>query len=149
MVCLAATGAAAQTLEVLGPAGAVPPDGFAISVLERGADHRSRAGAHLQVDAEQADVKRGEAAAPLETYWVTPRRGARTVLVRARDGALAGEGRYEIGPPAARVELSLVAATPVKNRDTSAELSVRLLKPDGTVDVDSSEPVIRANVGRV
>ncbi|HEX4621917.1 MAG TPA: hypothetical protein VH208_10160, partial [Myxococcaceae bacterium] len=105
--------------------------------------------ARFQVDAEQAEVKRGEAVPPLETYWVTPRRGARAVLVRARDGALAGEGRYEIGPPAARVQLSLLAATPVKNRDTSAELAVRLLKPDGSVDVDSSEPVIRANVGRV
>jgi hypothetical protein len=149
MLLLAATGSAAQTLEVLGPAGAVPPDGFAVSVLERGADGHPRAGAGVHVDAEQADVKRGDPFPPLETFWVTPKRGARAVVVRARDGALAGEGRYEIGPPAARVELSLLAAPPVKNRDTSAELSVRLLRPDGTVDVDSSEPVLRANVGRV
>ena len=76
-----------------------------------------------------------------------PGRGAGTVVLRARAGALQAEARYAIGPPAAGVTLALEPAEPVKGRDKEAVLTVRLLRPDGTPDDSGAPPVVRVNVG--
>jgi hypothetical protein len=149
IVVLAAHGAAAQSLDVLGPSGTVPPDGFTVGVLARGSDRSPHAPAQLALEVEGGDARAAEGVGPLRTYWIIPRRGARTVSLRARAEGLETKAAYDIGPPSAKVELSLGPAAPVKNRDTSAELTVRLLKADGSVDPDSSEPVLRSNVGHV
>ena len=149
IVVLAAMGAAAQSLEVLGPTGAVAPDGFAVALLERAENGQPRAVGAPAVAVDGASILRTEPAPPLQTFWVTPKAGVHSVWVRAQDGFLTAEAKYDVGPPAAVVALDLVPATPVKNRDNGAELTVRLLKADGSPDPDSTEPVLRANVGRV
>jgi hypothetical protein len=102
-----------------------------------------------EVTADGADLQPGPAQAPLKTFLVSPRPGVRQVTVRAKDEALSAQAVFGLGPPAARVELTLTPAAPVKNRDTQGELSVRMLQADGTADPDSSPPVLRANVGLI
>jgi hypothetical protein len=115
---------------------------------------RDAAGAPVPLEApvlsaEGAEVRSGPPQPPLSTFLVQPQPGARTVVLRARSGALQAEARYAIGPPASAVTLSLEPATPVKGRDKEAALTVRMLRPDGTPDDSGAPPVVRANVGRV
>jgi len=115
---------------------------------------RDAAGAPVSLEApalsaEGAEVRAGPPQPPLSTFLVQPQPGARTVVLRARSGALQAEARYAIGPPASAVTLALEPATPVKGRDKEATLTVRLLRPDGTPDDSGAPPVVRANVGRV
>ncbi len=99
--------------------------------------------------AEGAEVRAVPTAPPLSTFLIIPEPGARAVELRAREGSLEARARYAIGPPAAAVALELEPAAPVKGRDTEATLTVRMLKPDGTVDDSGAPPVVRANVGQV
>lgn len=101
------------------------------------------------VTAEGADVRAGPPRPPLSPWLVVPRRGARSVTVRARSGELQAEQSYVLGPPATAVALSLEPAEPVKGRDKEAALTVRLLRPDGTPDDSGAPPVLRASTGRV
>ncbi len=101
------------------------------------------------LSAEGAEVSAGPPQPPLSTFLVVPQRGARTVVLRARSGSLQAEARYAIGPPAAGVALALEPAAPVKGRDKEATLTVRMLRPDGSLDDSGAPPVVRANVGRV
>jgi hypothetical protein len=148
LILLGATGAQAQSLEILGPSGAVAPDGFSVAVRALGAEGVARP-ASPQVTAEGAEVRPGPAQPPLATYWVVPRPGARQVRLRAVEGALSAEAGFAVGPPSARVELAITPAQPVKGRDTRAELSIRMLRPDGSPDPEASPPVLRSNVGTV
>ena len=142
-----ATAASAQTLEVLGPAGPVAPDGFSVAVLKRGADGVPLPLASPHAVASGARLSPVTSRPPLATFRVFPEAGASEVRVQATEGGLKAEARFAVGPPAARVELQLVPPSLVKGRDTSAELTIRLRRPDGTPDTDSSPPVLRANVG--
>lgn len=148
LLCLGATDALAQSLEVLGPSGVVPPDGFAVAVRLRGADGKALP-ANPRLAVESAEVQPGPPQPPLRTLWVTPRPGAREVRLRASEGSLSAEGRFPVGPPSARVELSINPPAPVKGRDTKAALTIRVLRTDGTPDPDASPPVVRTNVGTV
>jgi hypothetical protein len=71
------------------------------------------------------------------------------VVLRASAEGLSAGARYVIGPPAAGVSLALEPATPVKGRDKEAILTVRMLRPDGSLDDSGARPVVRASVGRV
>lgn len=115
---------------------------------------RDAAGAQVpvgeaSVSAEGAALKPERALPELATWLVIPSRGERFVTVRASVDGLRAEQRYELGPPATRVELSLEPAAPVKGRDKEASLTVRMLLPDGTPDDSGAPPVLRANVGRI
>ncbi len=101
------------------------------------------------LSAEGAEVSAGPPQPPLSTFLVMPQPGARVVVLRARSGPLQAEARYAIGPPAAGVALTLEPPTPVKGRDKEATLTVRMLRPDGTLDDSGAPPVVRVNVGRV
>jgi len=101
------------------------------------------------LSASGAEVRPGPAQPPLSTYVVVPEPGSRSVVLRASDSGLSAESRYVIGPPAAGVTLELQPAAPVKGRDKEATLTVRMLRPDGTLDDSGARPVVRASVGRV
>lgn len=144
-----APAALADTLEILGPSEAVPPEGFAVALVRRDTVGSPTALEAPVLSAEGAEVRAGTPQPPLSTFFVQPQPGARTVVLRARSGELQAEARYAIGPPVSAVTLSLEPATPVKGKDTEAALTVRLLRPDGTPDDSGAPPVVRANVGRV
>jgi len=147
-VLLAPGLAAAQTLEILGPgAGPVPPDGFAIALLERGPDRALVPLKAPQVTADGADVRPSPASPPLAAFLVVPRPGAKEIRIHAQDAGAQAEARFPVGPPGARVELSLEPAAPVKGRDKEAVLRVRVRNADGAPDTSGSPPVLRANVG--
>jgi hypothetical protein len=100
--------------------------------------------------ASGAEVRPGPAQPPLSTFVVVPEPGSRSVVLRASDAdGLSAESRHVIGPPAAGVALALEPAAPVKGRDKEAILTVRMLRPDGTLDDSGARPVVRASVGRV
>jgi hypothetical protein len=84
---------------------------------------------------------------PLHLLRVRPDPEAREVRLFAEAAGLSAVRTFPVGPPATTVEISLAAAAPVKGRDEGVELQVRLLRPDGSVDADSPQPVLRANVG--
>lgn len=136
-------------LEILGPSGAVPPEGFVLALRRSSESGATAPLSSPELTAEGADVVPGKFEPPLRVWTVAPRPGARYVRVRAKDADLSAEAVFPLGPPAARVELSVSPAAPVKNRDSTAELSVRMLRPDGSVDAASAPPVLRANVGSV
>jgi hypothetical protein len=143
--CGVARGAA---LELLGPDGAVPPEGFSLALHRVGEGGRSSPLQQPKLEATGAELSSLTVEGPLRVVRVVPKPGAREVVVKASDGELSAEARYPLGPPAARVELTLDPPAPVKNRgEATAELRVRLLKPDGSADPDSAPPVLRANVG--
>lgn len=146
---LLASVGSAQTLEVLGPSGPVPPDGFTVAVVKRGADGSPTPFQNPSISADGADLRPAPPQPPLQTFLVVPTAGAREVRIRASDGALRTELRFPVGPPAARVELSLDPPTPVKGRDQRATLTVRLLNAAGQPDAESAPPVLRANVGQL
>jgi hypothetical protein len=127
----------------------VPPEGFAVALVRRDA---AGAAVPLQaptLTAEGAEVSAGPAQPPLSTFMIMPSPGSRAVVLRASAEGLSAEARYLIGPPAAGVSLSLEPATPVKGRDKEATLTVKMLRPDGSLDDSGARPVVRANVGRV
>jgi hypothetical protein len=139
----------AASLELLGPDAPVPPEGFSVAVVRRGADGQLEAFPPDAVKAEGAEVRPGAEATPVPTWRVVPRADAREVVVRVAVGEEALEKRYDVGPPASRMELSLEPARPVKGRDKEAKLTVRRLRPDGSPDDSGSPPVLRASTGQV
>ncbi len=140
---------AAPRLELLGPSGASSPDGFVLAVRQVDDAGQSLPLSALEIKAEGADLMPGPPEPGLSTYVVAPKPGARQVRIAARAGAAQASEIFSLGPPAARVALHLEPAAPVKNRDQGATLTVRMLKPDGSIDPDSAPPVLRANVGEI
>ena len=149
LLLLLSSAALADTLELLGPSEAVPPESFSVALVRRDSSGAPASLEAPMLAAEGASVRAGPLQPPLSTFLITPQPGARTVVLRARAGALQAEARYAVGPPAAGVTLALEPAQPVKGRDKEAALTVRLLRPDGTPDDSGAPPVVRANVGRV
>ncbi|MBI3184129.1 MAG: hypothetical protein HYZ28_18505 [Myxococcales bacterium] len=149
MAALSAAAAPAQTLELLGPSGAVAPEGFPIALRAAGTDGTSLPLSEPRLETTGAEVRPGLPQPPLATYLVVPHGGAREVRIRAFHRGQSVEARYSIGPPASMVQLELNPPAPVKQLDAEATLSVRLLRPDGAPDVDSAPPVIRSNVGTI
>lgn len=141
--------ASADTLELLGPSTTVSPEGFSVALLRHGASGAAVEAEGLSVSALGAHLSPGSAQPPLRTFVVVPEPGARQVVVVAEGAGSRSEARYEVGPPATRVFLSLEPATPVKGRDKDARLTVRRLGPDGSPDDNGAAPVLRANVGHV
>ena len=146
----AAPSAAAGSFALLGPSGEVPPEGFVVAVVHRGEDGRllPLPGAP-KLTARGAVLQPAPAQPPLHTVRVVPGPGARVVELSARVGGQTLTGRYVLGPPARRVELSLEPPAPIKGRDREAVLTVRLRREDGSPDASSAPPVLRANVGHV
>ncbi len=136
---------AAQKLELLGPSGAVPPEGFQLALRAVGPDGRSVPLGDPKVTATGAQVQKLEVPPPLQTWLVVPAPGARAVTVRAKDHGQSVEARYELGPPAAKIALELDPPMPVKQVHKEARLSIRMLRPDGSVDTESAPPVLRWN----
>ncbi|WP_328701069.1 hypothetical protein [Corallococcus silvisoli] len=139
----------AASLELLGPDVPVPPEGFTVAVVRRDAQGRPVPFTLSTVTADGAQVRPGPTAAPLCTYVVVPLPQAREVVVHAKGEGEEAQARYDVGPPASRMELSLEPALPVKGRDTEATLTVRRLRPDGTPDDSGAPPVLRASTGQV
>ncbi|MBJ6765827.1 hypothetical protein JGU66_34160 [Myxococcaceae bacterium JPH2] len=139
----------ADTLDLLGPTSAVPPEGFVVALARRGADGAPVSAASASVTAEGAVVRPGPDVPPLRTFTVVPTPGSREVVLKARDHGEDAVARYAVGPPAARVQLALTPPAPVKGRDTDAVLAVRLLRPDGTPDDSGAPPVLHASAGQV
>lgn len=139
----------ADTLELLGPASAVAPDGFAVAVVRRDASGTPIPPGAPSVVVEGAELRDGPEQPPLRTYVVVPRPGARDVVVRARVDGLEAQARYVVGPPATEVRLALEPPAPVKGKDKEAVLTVRMQRPDGSVDDSGAPPVVRASIGRV
>lgn len=150
LLCSTANEAIAQpagsSLEVLGPTGLASPDGFEIAIVRRdGASGGRSAATDATVRAEGGAVRPSGIG-----FFVVPSAGATEVRVRAEAPAkLRATATFRIGPPGARVALSLEPAQPVKGRERSALLRVRLGRGDGTADPDSAPPVLRANVGTI
>src|SRR4051812_13170317 len=138
-----------DSLGLLGPPGLVSPDGFRVTLVRRNASGVAVAPQRPSMRAEGAEVRPGPPEGPLRVFEVIPSRGGREVKVRADDSGLTASVSFPVGPPAASVQLLLEPAAPVKGRDKEAALVVRLRKPDGSADRDSSPPVIRANVGKI
>ncbi|HEX8818280.1 MAG TPA: hypothetical protein VF794_00005 [Archangium sp.] len=141
--------ASGDTLDILGPSAAVPPEGFSIALVRRDAAGRPMPVEGVSVSARGARLQPGPEQPPLRTFVVLPEPGVREVRVEAGGAELAAEARYVLGPPATGVSLSLDPPTPVKGRDTEARLTVRMLRPDGSPEDTGAPPVLRANVGRV
>ncbi|MCY1042175.1 hypothetical protein OV208_12695 [Corallococcus sp. bb12-1] len=139
----------AASLELLGPAAAVPPEGFTVAVVRRDAKGAPVTFAPPTVTVEGAQVRPGPEAPPLRTFVVVPKPQVREVVVRVKGDGDEAQARYAVGPPASRMELSLEPAQPVKGRDTDATLTVRRLLPDGTPDDSGAPPVLRASTGLV
>jgi hypothetical protein len=139
----------ADTLEILGPASAVAPEGFPVAVVRRDASGAPVPVGAAAVVAEGAELRDGPAQPPLRTFVVVPRPGTREVWVRASVDGLEARERYVLGPPATGVRLTLEPPAPVKGRDQDAVLTVRLVRSDGTDDDSGAPPVVRASTGRV
>ncbi len=149
MLLLVATAASADTLEILGPSAAVPPEGFSIALVRRDATGAPVSAQGLSASASGARLMPGPEQPPLRTFLVVPEPGAREVRVRAGGEGLGAEARYVLGPPATQVSLALEPPAPVKGRDKEARLTVRMLGVDGAPEDTGAPPVLRANVGRV
>ncbi|NRD66492.1 hypothetical protein HRD49_32550, partial [Corallococcus exiguus] len=139
----------AASLELLGPDVPVPPEGFTVAVVRRDAGGRPVAFTPSSVTAEGAELKPGPDAPPLRTWVVVPKAQAREVVVRVKGDGEEAQARYDVGPPASHMELSLEPALPVKGRDTEAMLTVKRLRPDGTPDDSGAPPVLRASTGQL
>jgi hypothetical protein len=131
--------ALAQPAAILGPDGAVSPDGFQVALTS--------SQAHLE--ASGATVRGPTRAGPFAIFDVVPAAGAHEVSLTAREGKQSSTAKYEVGPPASRVKLSLDPAQPVKGRDQKATLTVELRRADGSIDPRASPPVLRANTGEL
>ena len=139
----------AASLELLGPDVPVPPEGFTVAVVRRDAGGRLVAFTPSSVTAEGAELKPGPDAPPLRTWVVVPKAQAREVVVRVKGDGEEAQARYDVGPPASHMVLSLEPALPVKGRDTEATLTVKRLRPDGTPDDSGAPPVLRASTGQL
>ncbi|NOK15122.1 hypothetical protein [Corallococcus exercitus] len=139
----------AASLELLGPDVPVPPEGFTVAVVRRDAEGQPVAFTPSSVTAEGAELKPGPDAPPLRTWVVVPKALSREVVVRVKGDGEEAQARYDVGPPASHMALSLEPALPVKGRDTEATLTVRRLRPDGTPDDSGAPPVLRASTGQV
>lgn len=139
----------AQSLRILGPQGLASPDGFLVALRRSGSDGRSVPLSAPRLTATGATVRPLVSPPPLARYLLVPDPGAREVVLTASDEGLKAAAHVALGPPAAKVELTLDPPSPVKNRDRSAELTVRLLRPDGSPDLDSAPPVLQPNVGTI
>ncbi|RKH99334.1 hypothetical protein [Corallococcus sp. AB038B] len=139
----------AASLELLGPDVPVPPEGFTVAVVRRDAGGRLVAFTPSSVTAEGAELKPGPDAPPLRTWVVVPKAQAREVVVRVKGDGEEAQARYDVGPPASHMALSLEPALPVKGRDTEATLTVKRLRPDGTPDDSGAPPVLRASTGQL
>ncbi|QRO02618.1 hypothetical protein JRI60_21455 [Archangium violaceum] len=146
---LVATAASADTLDILGPSAAVPPEGFSIALVRRDATGVPVSAEGLSVSASGARLTPGPEQPPLRTFLVIPEPGAREVRVSAAGAGLGAEARYVLGPPVTQVSLELDPPAPVKGRDKEARLTVRMLGADGSPEDSGAPPVLRANVGRV
>lgn len=129
---------AAPALKMLGPGGIVSPDGFEIAVIPSEGAVVSASGARVEARTHPTLGR---------TFTVTPDRASREVTVTAAKDGVTAQARWTVGPPAARVELALEPAQPVKGRDTEAQLTIRLLRTDGSIDRESPPPAVQANVG--
>lgn len=137
---VAATPAFAQGFRLLAPEGVVSPDGFELAVVPS---------KDVTVTASGAQIK-AQTHPSLGTMWfVVPDEGAREVTVTAAKGGEQKQASFVVGPPASRVELQLEPKQPVKGRDKDAQLTIKLLKSDGSVDTQSPPPVAQANVGKL
>ncbi|NPC52410.1 hypothetical protein D7X99_34610 [Corallococcus sp. AB032C] len=139
----------AASLELLGPDVPVPPEGFTVAVVRRDAGGHLVAFTPSSVTAEGAELKPGPDAPPLRTWVVVPKAQARAVVVRVKGDGEEAQARYDVGPPASHMALSLEPALPVKGRDTEATLTVKRLRPDGTPDDSGAPPVLRASTGQL
>ncbi|NNC08414.1 hypothetical protein HJC10_36945 [Corallococcus exiguus] len=139
----------AASLELLGPDVPVPPEGFTVAVVRRDAGGHLVAFTPSSVTAEGAELKPGPDAPPLRTWVVVPKAQAREVVVRVKGDGEEAQARYDVGPPASHMALSLEPALPVKGRDTEATLTVKRLRPDGTPDDSGAPPVLRASTGQL
>lgn len=139
----------AASLELLGPDVPVPPEGFTVAVVRRDAGGQPVAFTPSSVTAEGAELKPGPEAPPLRTWIVVPKAQAREVVVRVKGDGEEAQARYDVGPPASHMELSLNPALPVKGRDTEAALTVKRLRADGTPDDSGAPPVLRASTGQL
>ena len=150
IACLVAgTAASAERLELLGPSGLVSSDGFSVGVVVRGDDGRPQPADGAVVEAEGGAVKAEGREGLVASFLIAPRPTVKEVRVRARARGLSTERVFALGPPSAKVALSLGDAVPVKGRDTAAPIDVRILRGDGSLDPESPPPVLRANVGTV
>ncbi|MBF5044223.1 hypothetical protein FGE12_17630 [Aggregicoccus sp. 17bor-14] len=147
---LVAAPASAESYALLGPTAEVPPEGFAVAVVRRDdAGALAPLPSAPKLSARGAELRPGPSQPPLSTVWVLPQAGARVVELRAEVAGHTLTGRYVLGPPARRVELTLQPPAPVKGHDREAELTVRLRREDGSPDTSGAPPVVRANVGQV
>jgi hypothetical protein len=148
-LCLAPALAAAERLELLAPQGTVSPDGFEIAVrrLDDAGKALDAKGVTLEATGATVSAPRGDGSAKL--FTLTPGEGAHKVTLKAAAGSVTASQSFTVGPPAARVSLKLEPAAPVKNRDTSAELTIEMRNAEGQPDPESAPPVLRANVGTI
>ncbi len=139
----------AQRLSWLAPSGTLSPDGAAIGLVRTDAAGRPASLQKPSFGASGASLRPGPPAEGLLSFVLAPNPGATEVKVWAEEGGQRAELTLAVGPPAARVGLTLTPAAPVKGQDEGAELEIRLLRADGTPDPDSAPPVLVANVGRL
>lgn len=149
LAVLLGSAAGADTLGLLTPPGEVAAEPLTVAIRRVDSAGLTVRLERPELLVEGATASRSAPQGKLETYRLTPRAGAREILVRVRDGELRAEARIVVGPPAARVELALDPPSPVKNRDLAAQLTVKILRPDGTPDERAAPPVLRANVGEL
>ncbi len=137
----------ADRLELLGPDSTVSPDGFDVAVRlvnEQGQTADAKAAA---VEIEGGAAGAAHSDGPIKVFTITP--SDRSVKVKATVGGAVATKSFTVGPPAARVSLKLEPAAPVKNRDTSAQLTIEMRNAEGQPDPESAPPVLRANVGSI
>ncbi|MBK7858699.1 MAG: hypothetical protein IPJ65_08770 [Archangiaceae bacterium] len=140
--------ARADTLELLGPESTVSPDGFEIAVRLIDDQGKSLDARSVQLEVQGAAAGAGRADGLARLFTITPN-GDRKVTLKATTARASAARTFSVGPPGARVALKLEPAAPVKNRDTSAELTIELRNADGQPDPESAPPVLRANVGTI
>lgn len=141
-------GASADRLELLGPESTVSPDGFEVALRLTDDQGKPLDAKAAQLEAAGATASAGRADGLARIFTLTPT-GDRKVTVKATAGAATVSRAFAVGPPAARVTLKLEPAAPVKNRDTSAELTIEMRNAEGQPDPESAPPTLRANVGTI
>lgn len=109
--------------ELLTPLEPVSPDGFEVHATQ-------------PLIAQGASVK----ALAAGRYFVVPEPSARQVTLTSGSDSR----RLAVGPPATSVSATVTPASPVKGRDTEAQLEIVVGDSGG-----SAAPVLRANVGEI
>jgi hypothetical protein len=146
-ICLLPALGAADRLELLGPNGTVSPDGFDVAVRRLDDAGKTLDAKGVTAEATGAAVSAGRGDGLARVFTLTPAEGSHKVTLKLAAGAVTTTHVFAVGPPAERVSLKLEPAAPVKNRDTSAELTIEMRNADGQPDAESAPPVVRANVG--